>query len=343
MSEILERKMDRYLRGELTPAEARELAQAALSDSELFDALAAHGAVEQSLKEPDFCAAQNGPAKVVQFPRRAWRLAIGAVAAAIAVFALYVSSRSQSRPKQTASVNSQLPAVEKPLLISNDFAPPSNPDAPVFRNAAPDTRAPQPEGAIVAQDNLLVTINLGSSDGLSKGMELDVFRAGSTIPTGRLEALTIFRDRSRARVVSGAAHERDRVRAEPSVYLNAILEHMGSNRELGRTAAQWAFSNGVAPAAMRPLLDRLAPLDYQAGDLAAADQDYHQLLDSAPMPDDRAEALNNLGAIAESRGEISTAQAFYQDALRTAAKSTRNRQIIEANLARLAGGGREKH
>ena len=94
---------------------------------------------------------------------------------------------------------------------------------------------------------------------------------------------------------------------------------------------------------LRPILNRLAPLDYQAGDFLAAEQDYQVLRAYAPTPGERAEALNNLGAIAESRGQMSTAQAFYQDALRTVTDSTHDRQIIEANLARLAGGGREKH
>ena len=302
MSKILEGKMDRYLRGELTPAQARELAQAALSDGEIFDALAAHGAVEQSLVDPEFGAVVSGSAKIVRFRRRALGVASAALAAAIAVFALYLNSRSQVQSRQSASVTSQ-PRSAKPLLITKEFAPDSSPNAPVFRGAAPDTRAPLPEGAIVAQDNFLVTINLGSLDGLSKGVPLDVFRAGSTQPTGRLEATTIFRDHARARIVSGAPHEHDRVRAEPSVYLGAVLEVMGSDRTLGRNAVEWALSNAVPPAAMRPLLDRLAPLDYQAGDFNAAEQDYQLLRDSAPTPDDRAEALNNLGAVAESQGQ----------------------------------------
>ena len=92
-----------------------------------------------------------------------------------------------------------------------------------------------------------MTINLGSLDGLTKGNQLDVFRAGSAQPTGRLEAITIFRDRSRARVVSGAVKEHDRVRAEPSVYLNAVIEVMGSDRKPARDAVSWAFSNAVPP------------------------------------------------------------------------------------------------
>jgi len=340
MSEVLERQMDRYLRGELTPAEARELARAALSDSELFDALAAHGAVEQSLEETDFRDALLGSSKMARLPRRTWGVVIAAIAAALAVFALYVNSRRPATPS-VASIPSGV-ATGNPILIAKDFPPAPNTNAPLFRAAQSDSRAPQPEGTITVQDNFLVTINLGSLDGLTKGARLDVFRSGSKEPVGRLETTTVFRDRSRARIVSGAVKEHDRVRAEPPVYLNAVLEVMGSDRTLARNAVQWAFANTTPPAELRPILDRLAPLDYRAGDFAAAERDYQLLRESAPTPDDRAEALNNLGAIAESLGQISGAQAFYRDALRNVANSTHDRQIVEANLARLAGGGREK-
>ena len=213
----------------------------------------------------------------------------------------------------------------------------------MFRSAPSDARAPQPEGTIVATDNFVVNIDLGSLDGLTKGTQLDVLRAGSNQPVGRLEATTIFRDHSRGRIVSGAAKEHDRIRAEPSIYIGAVLDVMGTDRTLARKAVQWAVSNSVPPPVLRPILDRLAPLDYQAADFSAAERDYRLLFNGAATEDDRAEALNNLGAIAESRGETSSAQGFYQNALRAAANSTRDRQIIEANLAGLAGGGREKH
>jgi hypothetical protein len=342
MSEILDRQMDRCVRGELSLAEARELAQAALADEALFDALAAHGAVEQSLESPEFRAAVAKPDKTVRFPRKPVRIVMAALAAAAAVAAIYIGARVPTQPKPTIASNAK-PAAGQPILISKAFAPGRDATAPVFRSAPADARAPQPEGSIVAMDNFVVNIDLGSLDGLTKGTHLDVLRAGANQPVGHLEATTIFRDHSRVRIVSGAAKEHDRVRAEPSVYLSAVLDVMGTDRMLARNAVQWAFSNAVPPPVLRPILDRLAPLEYQARDFSAAERDYQLLLDAASTEDDRAEALNNLGAVAESRGETNTAQAFYQNARSAAANSTRNRQIIEANLARLAGGGREKH
>jgi hypothetical protein len=350
MSELVDRELDQYLRGELSPAEARKLAESALANDELFDSLAAHGAVEQALQDPEFRAALDASGRVRHLPRKAssrrtWGLALVA-AAAVALLSLFVGSRRQPQPKQPIAVSAPPAPASKPTLIAKDFSPAGG--DPVFRSATSETRAPQPEGVIVATDNFLVTINLGSLDGLVKGTQLDVYAAGSKRPTGRLEATTIFRDRSRARIVSGSSvQEHDRVRPEPSVYLRAVLDVMDSNRKLGHDALTWAVSTGATPVETRSILERVAPLDYQAGDIPAAEQDYKLLLASAAMPSDRAEAQNNLGATAELRGDQAAARAFYQDALRTLGdsqtSSTPDRQIIEANLARLAGGAVEKH
>jgi tetratricopeptide (TPR) repeat protein len=343
MSEILDRQMDRYLRGELTPAESRELAQAALSDDALFDALAAHGAVEQSLKNADFRSALLTPG-VKHFPRRSLGIALAAAAAAISVFALYLNSRSKSQPSQ-AVATVRPPATGKPIFIAKEFV--ANPNAPVFRSATPSTRAPQPEGVIVSQDNFEVTVNLGSLDGVQKGGRLDVLAGSSNQAVGRLEATTVFRDRARARIINGSAHEHDRVRVQPSAYLASAAEVMGSDRGLGHQAISWAMANDAPMDQIRPVLDRLALLDYQAGDLATAERDYQLILSNSPAPEDRAIALNNLGAIAEQRGQTATAEASYQEALRALGESSTPsalyRQTIESNIARLTGrSSREK-
>jgi tetratricopeptide (TPR) repeat protein len=340
MSEILDRQMDRYLRGELTEAESRELARAALSDDALFNALAAHGAVEQSLERPDFRAAIEGP-PVRRFPRR-WLVALAA-AAALAAFALYLNSRSKSQPTQTVA-KAQPHPTGKPIFIAKEF--PTDTGAPVFRSATPGTRAPQAEGAIVSQDNFEVTVSLGSLDGVQKGAQLDVLGGGSNQPIGQLEATTVFRDHARARVLNGSMHEHDRVRVQPSAYLAAVAEVLGTDRGLGHQAISWAMANSASMDQIRPVLDRLATLDYQAGDLAAAERDYQLILANSPSPADRAIALNNLGVINEQRGQIATAQASYQEALRafseSSTPSTLYRQNIESNLARLAGSAPEK-
>ena len=228
-------------------------------------------------------------------------------------------------------------------MIARDFGA-GDTNAPVFRSAEGASRAPQPEGSIVSTDNFLMTVNLGSLDGLAKGTRLDVLRGGQRI--GELEITTVFRDRARGRVVTQQAVQvNDRVRTAASVYLGAVVEQMNADpanaRKIGRDALSWAGTNSVPLAETRALLERIAPLDYQSGDLVVAEQDYQSLLSTAANLAEKAAALNNLGAISELRGDRSAAEARYKDALRALADSSsaaHDRQIIEANLVRVAGG-----
>jgi len=452
MAESVEREMDRYLRGDLSAAEARELAQAALdrrglfeeltlaavalhgvaaqqssddlesyiggrlsasaqrelahaalSDHELFDALAAHGAIEKSLGNPAFQAAVAGEAprqdKVVSFPRRFRLAAMGAVAAAIAVVAVYWW-RPVARSKPTIATTSGGvlsasldPAAGKPTLLARDLGTTttSSAAAPIFRSAEPESRAPQPEGSIVALDNLVATVNLGSLDGLAKGAQLEVFHGASKQPSARLEVTTIFRDRARGFIAAGSPIQvNDRVRVASPVYLSAALEQvgsladrgdMGAARKMAHDALAWANSNSIAPGETRAILERLGALDYKNGDLSAAEQHYRTLADGFALPPpagtgeqdaafnawgsllllrgDTAQAelkfrqthdadgLNNAGVLAELRGQTANAQALYEAALRildqSPSPSPRDRQTIEANLARLARGAHENH
>lgn len=383
MAEPVEREMDRYLRGELSAAEARELAQAALdrrglfedltlaavalhgvaaqpssddlesyvggrlsasaqrelaqaalSDDELFDALAAHGAVEKSLDNPAFQAAVAGESprqgKVVSFPRRFRMAAIGALAAAMAAIALYwwrpvVPSKPAIATHSGGVVSASLdPAADQPTLLARDLGPTSSSGAaaPIFRSTEPESRAPQPEGSIVALDNLVASVNLGSLDGLAKGARLEVFHGSSQQPSARLEVTTIFRDRARGFITAGSPIQvNDRVRVAAPIYLSAVLEQIGSladrgdmqaARKMARDTLNWANSNSIAPGATRAILERLAALDYKNGDLSAAEQDYQSLADgfASPPPagtNEQDAAFNAWGSLLLLRGD--TAQA----------------------------------
>src|SRR5580704_5926501 len=129
MSELLDRQMDRCVRGELSLAEARELAQAVLADEALFDALAAHGAVEQSLESPEFRAAVARPDKTLRFPQKRVRIVVAALAAAAAVAAIYIGARVPTQPKPSIASNAKT-AVGQPILISKAFAPSPDASAP---------------------------------------------------------------------------------------------------------------------------------------------------------------------------------------------------------------------
>ncbi|HTS50500.1 MAG TPA: hypothetical protein VMH05_21290 [Bryobacteraceae bacterium] len=452
MSDTLEREMDRYLRGELSPAEARqlaqaaldrrglfedltlaavalhglaaqpanddalksfvagrlsrseqrELAQAALADPELFDALAVHAALEKGLDPPALhgpvgCAVLE-PRKVVSFPRRFRIAAIGAVAATVAAVAVYVFKPTPPKPIVASTPGSALsasldPASGKPTLLALALAPPaaSSSSAPIFRSTEPDSRAPRPEGAILALDNFVATVDLGSLDGLAKGAQLEVFHGSSRQPAARLAVTTVFRDRARGFTTPGNSIQvNDRVQAAPATYLSAVVEYMDSladrgdlagARKIARDALAWANSNNVATAEQRKILERLAPLDYKSGDPNAAVQDYQSLANSFNSPPvastseqdqafnawgallilrgDTAQAetkfrqthdaqgLNNAGVLAELRGQTANAQALYEAAVRvldqSPSASPRDRQTIEANLARLTKGAHETH
>src|SRR5437773_11154255 len=73
-------RIDRYVRGELTAGEARQLAQESLDSPELFEDLAFSALAKSAL-----FAGPLPESKIVRFPRKARFVAVGATAAAAAV------------------------------------------------------------------------------------------------------------------------------------------------------------------------------------------------------------------------------------------------------------------
>lgn len=325
--------LESYVAGRATAPEQRELAQAALADDALFDALAAHGAVEKSLASPAFQRAVSGDApqqhKVVSFPRRYRMVAIAAVAAAVAALALYLWKPAVASHPGVALSASLDPAAGKPTLLARDLVPAaiSRGSAPIFRSAEPDSRAPQPEGSILALDNSVATINVGSLDGVARGAQFDVVRGPSKQPIGRLEVETVFRDRARGSVRSANAIQvNDRVLLPASAYLPAVVEHLDSladrgdtqaAREIARDALAWARSNDAPAAETRKILEHLAPLDFKTGDQRAAEQDFQSLADSfnsAPpaSTSEQDATFNAWGALLLLRGDTAGAAAKFR-------------------------------
>src|SRR5437879_759295 len=74
----LEDRVDRYARRELTPAEARDLAQASLESPELFDELTWSALANAALPPVPH-------SRVSQFPRKVWLLASVAAAALVLI------------------------------------------------------------------------------------------------------------------------------------------------------------------------------------------------------------------------------------------------------------------
>jgi hypothetical protein len=275
-----EEQPDRFARGELSPTEARELARKALDDPELFDELTYSSVARTGLADRK---------------RRKWSPTIALLAAA-AVLILVVSPYAlrQFRPARAPLV-----AVSGPPI----FLAAGGDSATVFRGAEQDSREPRVTGSVTSLADGLVSIDLGSLDGLSKGAEVDVFRDGQAI--GKVKLTTIFRDRARAAATPGVT-----VRLHDSV-------------QVPRTASLRAALDRIAAFSARGEADTARHVAEQAaagGSLDIAATDY--------------EDCNNLGGIAELVGDRVKAQSLYEQALR-ANPPPQAQSAIASNLARV--------
>ena len=363
--------MDRYVRRELTPAEARELAQKSLDDSDLFEDLTASALVTAALARP--------PAKVVRFPRRTrFVIAAAAAAAAVVLISIYSWRPPSHATPETAAGTPPKPSLVFPadpgqpiLLASGLELSPASDHAPVFRSQQADSRAPRPTGSIVSIEDGLATINLGSLDGLGKGSQVQVFRDDKSV--GTLTVTAVFRERARTQTLSGRIQVNDQVRPPDAVYLDALMQQadaayargdLDGARKMAEKAAAWA-ETANPPAAG---LERLAKLEYQLGSLQAAEKHYQSAggsvaalnnlavlrmlrgdYEGAEAPLSRAvstktdpeyaRSANNLGVLAELRGDRRKAEQFYADALNalTSAPDSPERRALETNLARVRG------
>ncbi len=376
----LDDRIDRYVRRELSPEEARALAQESLDSPELFEEL-----TYSALAGTAVSASPAPNAKVHRFPRKAWLVAAATVAAAVVLVSLYAVRPHPLRLQPALADSSN---AGQPVLLASGLrpAPVGREGAPVFRNPEPGSRAPRPGGLIVSIENGEALVNLGSLDGLAKGSELQIVRDNR--PTGRLTVTSVFRESARGRIAANQPVQvHEQVRIADSVHLEALLEEAealvargdgDAAREMAKTAADWAETTALSPAQKGKGLERLAELEYRAGWLQAAETHLRSAAESLPLggqpaawndlavlqmlrgdyegaeaPLRRAISLssksdiayarstNNLGVLAETRGDRRKAEALYVDALRALAGvadvPARERQVIETNLARSQG------
>jgi hypothetical protein len=340
----LEDRIDRYVRGELTAAEARELAQKSLDDPELFENLTFSALAKAAVADPSV-------AKVVRFPRKTQVLAgAGAIAAAAIVAVTLYSLRPPSVPNQAPRIStaSTPKPISAPILLGSNLGL-ERAAAPIYRGAEADSRPPRPVGSIVSIEDGVASIDLGSLDGLVKGSEVPVFRdERSTQPIGRLVVTTVFRERARGRIVDGQIQVNYQARIAATIYLGVLLEQVDGLSGRGDSAAAktvaekavaWAETASVLPGERAKALEKLAALEYQAGSLQSAEKHYQSVVDSlnsAPAGTKSPiywQSLNNLGVLAELRGDRQKAEAFYTDALR--ASSGADQRAVETNLSRL--------
>jgi len=346
MSKSDDRRLDAYLAGDLSPQEQRALAQASLEDPELFDQLASAAAVNAATtNEPAVVGRRSPPVRL------RWMLS-GAAAAAATIAAIVSIDRPTSTPapapgtttpgsSATRTEPASQPASLQPIILTARLGDLPRTQSPEFRSPADASRAPKGTGVVVSADNGEVEIDLGSLDGLAKGSDVQVVRAGVSAPA-RLTITTVFRERSRGRATSSdTVRVGDRVEVPPALQLSALWERALSRVAAGdtdaaRTAAQQAvtLSANARGAASADTMNELAGVLINSGDVTDAES----LLRRAQADASGVTAVrvaNNLGALAALRGDVMTAESMYRSALTMAGTGPEYepaRQSIEKNL-----------
>ncbi len=368
MPDVPAETLDRLLAGELSASDERRIAQLALADPEIFELLTAAGIVkmavvadQDSQENIPHADREMAPPGIRSNPTAvrgsAWTsrprvLAMTALAtAAVIVLAIaFGSSRFAGRPaviKSAATAPRIDAAIPPPLLLTArlDAA-----NQPAFRTDAETSRLPKQTGTIASVHDGDVDIDLGSLDGLKQGVELRAVHGQEDARAGgRVTITVVFRERSRGRLGAGAnVQAGDRVDVAPTAHVAAILEQATARRTAGdlaaaRKLAQLAVSRSsaaeVAADVRRRSLDQLGMLQHQAGDLdeagrllaAAAD-----LFDAAPaaVAAERADVLNELGAMRIEQRDYAAAERALQSALSYATGAAKVR--VTNNLGAIA-------
>jgi tetratricopeptide (TPR) repeat protein len=330
-----EDRVDRYARGELTAVEARALAQKSLDDPDLFEDLTYSAVAKKALSEN-------------RFPRKIRPIIPATIAAifvaAVSIYALRSSIRHTPAPPSIQALSEPPYNIGNPILLGSNFG---HFPRPVFRGADSTGRAARTEGTVVAINDGVATIDLGSIDGLEKGVELELYRdSQATTPIARLTVDTVFRDRARGKIV-GASHVplKSEVRVPPTVHLTVLLEHVdallsqqdvSTAKTMAEQAVAWTESNTVPTADRSKALEKLAAIEYQTASFTEAEKHYGLIVPSDSLI--YAESRNNLGALAEKRHDRDAAQTYYAEALRTFERipgaPAKEREAVEQNLAR---------
>ena len=328
-------RVDRYVRGELSPVEARALAQASLDSPALFDEL-----TDAALAKAALNPRTVRSASVLRTWRKTAVLAGGLAAAAVLVL-ISLPHRPSRRDPSVKPVLDLGSNAGQPVLLASGLHPAN---APVFRGGESESRAPQAAGVIVSIEDGSANINLGSLDGLAKGSELQAFRGSNT--AGRLQVTVVFRDRARASVIEGKQlRPKDEVRVGSADHLNALLQQIDAafNRgdpdtaiKLAEGTVRWGESAAVPPGAMAVSWNQLAVLRILRGEYDGVESHLLRAASATSKTDPvYGQIQNNLGVLYELRGERDKAAASYHDAL--GASAGEQRQTVERNLARVRG------
>jgi tetratricopeptide (TPR) repeat protein len=273
--------LDRFARGELPPAESRDLAQQALGDHDLFDELTSTAIARRGL-------ATRGR-KQITWPR----IAMIGVAAAVILGVVLRMPRQNSllvRPDTAISV--------PPILLARNGD--SNPAT--FRGADTESRESRATGSIGSIADGIATINLGSVDGLAKDAEVDVTRGGQAI--GNIKLITVFREHSRGEIASGASiRVNDQVRVTPSASLRAILDRIEATLARGEAEKAMSIAQQASIESFDAVLSSAEDLNNAGviaelrGNRTKAGELYRRALQAGPSVQDREAIEKNLARL----------------------------------------------
>jgi len=193
----------------------------------------------------------------------------------------------------------------------------------------------------VSVENGEVAIDLGSLDGLEKGSDVQIVRAGQSAGM-RLTIATVFRERSRGLVTPpNGARVGDRVEVPSSLQLNAVLEQALSrlaarDTDAARTAARQAVavSANASDSASADAMNELAAVLINSRDYADAETLLRRA-ETAATGVTAVRVANNLAALAMLRGDVAAADSMYRAALEmagTVPEYEAARRSIEKNL-----------
>ncbi|MGH9142790.1 MAG: hypothetical protein ACRD2I_16785 [Vicinamibacterales bacterium] len=352
MTDMVDHRIDRLLAGELAPAEQRQVAQAGLDDPDLFDELVAAALTRSALevhRTPRHSPSEK-PAPASESVRRWPRFAIGgavAAAAAVAFAIAYTQWTDRAVPAPSVAPIGHAPmALPAPVLLSARAQ--LVPDQ-TFRSDEHASRLPKRSGTVVAAHDGLVDLDLGSLDGLRQGEDVRVFRGShGTVDAGRIRITAAFRERARGRPVGGMPRPGDRVEAGAALHVKALLDQAAARHSLGDAAGARALfalavsdseATDVPSNLRRQALEQLGMFRHEAGDLDDATRSLNQAaneFDAAPVAAsaERADVLNELGAIQIEQGSYAAAEATLRAAESHATGASKMR--VANNLGALA-------
>lgn len=251
-----EEMLDRFARGELPPAESRELAQKALEDDDLFLELTSTAIARQGLA--------TRKRRQIAWPRIAMFAAAAAVILAVVVYA----------PKRNARPARPVVATSAPPIL---LARSAESASPAYRGADTESRAPRAAGSVESIARGIATVDLGSVDGLAKDAEVDVVRDGEAV--GKIRLTTLFRDHSRGEITHGSSiRVNDQVRVAPAARLRASLDQIQAEIARGETEKALSIARQASVQGVHADLSRAEDLN-DAGVIAELHGDRGKALD----------------------------------------------------------------